>query len=462
MARSLLLTAVGSVGGRVVGLVALLMALGWVDPVELGLASLVLAIIAVLRGTAELSLGAALVQAETIETEEIDALFWLSLAASVVAAAAVALAAPGLATLFGSSELVGPLRVAAAVLPLGALAMVPRAQLERRLQMGRLALVDNAGTVVGAIVLVVLAWRGAGVWAFVLAELANRSTQTAAAFVASPHRPSGCGRSAHIGPRLRFGLFASGSRLLHQLYVNADYLVVGAMLSPHALGLYAFAYRIVFDPTRGLTNVIGRVAFPALSRLHDDPARVHRYLGAFARLSVGGIGVLLVTGAIEIDRLLPVLGYERWDAAVPLVRILAGLALLQTATPLLPQLLNALGRARDNFVYSAVCATVMPLAFVVGASVGGSVGVAVAWLVGYPVVASLLLWLAARALASSPWTLLATLGSGVWVVGLAAMIGLGMRFALPGLPMIAALAITVATSIAVVFARERGRWPTLT
>ncbi len=441
--------------GRGLGLAALLLAFRWVDAVDLGLASLVLSIMAVLRGMAELSLGAALVQADEIGDDEVDALFWWGLLTATLAGTAVALAGPWFAAAFDSPDMLGPLRLAAWVLPVGALAMVPRAQLERRLAMGRLAVIDNVGMIVGAIVLVVLAWRGAGVWSFVVGTLANRSAQTLGTFIASPYRPRSFGRGAKVGERIRFGLFASGSRVLHELYINADYLVVGAMLTTHALGLYAFAYRLVFDPTRGLTNVISRVAFPALSRLGQDLPRLRRYLGAFARLSVGTIGVLLAAGAIEVDRLLPTLGYGRWVSTVPLIRIFAAIALLQTATPLLPQLLNAMGRARDNFVYSATCAVVMPVAFVVGATVHGTSGVAMAWAVGYPVVASLLLWLAARAMALRPRQLLATLSSGGWAVAVAAGLGLGLRALAPQIPSMVTFGLTALGGLAVVAARER-------
>ncbi len=427
VARSLLYTGVGNVGTRLLGLASLVLALRWVSLEAMGLASLVLAITAVLRAAAELSLGAALVQRETLTREHVDALFWLSLGAATAAAGLVVLGSPALAMLFDAPALTDPLRVQALVLPLGALGLVPRARLERSLAMGRVALVDNVGTLVGAATLLGLAMAGAEVWAFVLAELANRAVQTIGAFIASPYRPRRPVRSPGLGELLRFGLYASGSRLLYNLYINTDYLVVGALLSEQALGLYAFAYRIVLDPTRGLTNVVARVAYPTLSRLQNEPERLHRYLAAFARGSVGAIGVLLLVGAFEAEPLMRMAGYERWLPAVPLVHWMAVLAVLQTATPLLPQLLNALGRARDNFVYSAVCAVVMPLAFTLGASFGGTTGVALAWVGGYPLVAMVLVTMGARALGISTWRMLGSLILGGWVLPVVGAIALALH-----------------------------------
>ncbi|MEM7160486.1 MAG: lipopolysaccharide biosynthesis protein [Myxococcota bacterium] len=434
VARSLLLAAAGSVSARVLSLGALLLALRWVSVADLGLASLILAITAVLRATAELSLGGALVQVPTIEPDEIDALFWRSLAAALLAWGIVAGSAPLLASLLSTPELVSPLRIQAAVLVAGSLGMVPRAWLERDLAMGRLALADNIGTIAGAVTLVVMAWQGYGVWAFVGAELVNRSTQTLGLWIAAPYRPRGLGRGASVWPLLRFGLFASGSRLLHHLYINADYLVVGAIVSGEQLGLYAFAYRIVLDPTRGLTNVVVRVAYPTFSRLQDEPERLRRYLGAFARICAGGIGVMLVVCAIMAEGLMTAAGYERWLPALPLVWIFAGLAMLHSVSPLLPQVLYALGRARDGFVYSLSGAVIMPLAFVLGAWWYGVMGVALAWLLVFPVVGFVALSLVARAMALPRRTVLRVLVAGAWLPLPAGLMAWGAAQLLPASP----------------------------
>ena len=459
VARSLLLAALGNVSARVLGLGALLLALRWVSVADLGLASLILAITAVLRATAELSLGGALIQAPKIDDHEIDALFWRSLLAAGLAWGVVALAAPVLASALSAPALVLPLRIQAAVLVVGSLGMVPRAWLERDLAMGRLTLADNIGTIVGAVTLVVLAWQGLGVWAFVGAELVNRSTQTLGMWIAAPYRPRGFGRGARVWPLLRFGLFASGSRLLYHLYINADYLVVGALVSGEELGLYAFAYRIVLDPTRGLTNVVIRVAYPTFSRLQDQPERLRRYLGAFARLCAGGIGVMLVVCTIMAGGLMTAAGYERWLPALPLVWIFAGLASLQSVSPLLPQVLYALGRARDGFVYSLAGAIVMPLAFAIGAWSHGVTGVALAWLLGFPIVGFVALTLVARAMGLTRWSVLRLLVAGAWLPIPAGLLAWGVVGLLPEAPplwaIVPATAALIALGLAGVLWHER-------
>jgi O-antigen/teichoic acid export membrane protein len=200
---------------------------------------------------------------------------------------------------------------------------------------------------------------------------------------------------ATIRSMMGFGTYASGSRILYNLYINADYLIVGKVFSGEVLGIYTFAYKVISDPARALATIVNRVAYPAFARLQDDRARLERYFFAVARASLSLIGVLLVVVAVYIDETLILFDYQQWRPAVPLIRTFAVVGLMQAVAPIVPQMLNAVGRARNNFWYSVATAVVMPAAFLIGSRYGVS-GVAAGWAIAYPLVVLVLFQYGAR------------------------------------------------------------------
>ena len=68
----------------------------------------------------------------------------------------------------------------------------------------------------------------------------------------------------------KFGIQVSLSDLLYFAYTSADYLVIGAVFGPAAVGAYRLAYEMVLDVVRLVSMVTAEVAFPTFARLVGD------------------------------------------------------------------------------------------------------------------------------------------------------------------------------------------------
>lgn len=458
--RSFLYSGIGNTVSRVLNVVALLVVLKLITPEAFGVASIVLALFAIVQSVTELGLGVALVQAQDITRREIDSLFWLSLFISAGVYVLILLGAPLVARFYDEPQLTALVQVQGLAVPLFALYFVPKNLLVKDLSFGKLAVIENAALLASAAAMVVVASLGYGAWAIIVGELGQRAGQMVLCQAVRPYRPAWCFHFQEIKPRVTFGLYATGSRLLYNFYVNADYLIVGKAFGPEAVGLYTFAYRVISDTVRTLASSVNQVAYPAFARLQDQTERLRRYFFAIARASLALIGLVLVVVALYIGAVLEMGGYEQWLGAVPLIYVFALVGVIHTVSPLVPQLLNAVGEARLNFFYSLSNAIFMPVAFVVGAQFG-LMGVAWSWLAAYPAVVLLLFYFGARSLKMPFSAFLGRLSSGLVALAPIVAFGLTIRWALPRLTgsmllvAVVGVLLTVTVGLSIAYLRER-------
>lgn len=459
--RSLLYSGVGTTLSKVLNVVALLVVLKLISASAFGVASIVLAIFSILRAITELGLGTAIVQAQDITREEIDSLFWLSLVVSVSIFLVIAAGSPLVAWFYGEPQLTHLLQVFGFTIVVFSFYFIPKNLLTKEMSFGQIVFVENTSLLSSSLVMIALAYYGFGAWAIIIGELGNRVGRLILFHLFRPYWPRRTFNWTAIKPRVSFGLYATGSRLISNFNNNVDYLIVGKAFGPEAVGIYAIAYRIISDPVRTLASTINDVAYPAFSKLQDQLERLRTYFFTIARASLALIGLVLVIVAVYIGDLLVVGGYEKYLDAVPLVHVFALVGVLRCVSPIVPQLLNAMGQARLNFYYQLASAVVLPLAFVIGAQYS-LMGVAWSWVIAYPALVILLFYYGAQMLETSLPALLRRIAPGGAVLVPALGAGLGLRLLtetyLPGLTivgLVVGVLGTLAVGLSVAYISER-------
>lgn len=459
--RSLLYSGLGKTVSKVLNVVALLVVLKLISASAFGVASIVLAIFSILRAVTELGLGVAIVQAQDITREEIDSLFWLSLLVSGTLYALLVAVAPLVGWFYGEPQLTGLLQVYGLSVVVFSFYFVPKNLLTKEMAFGRIVFAENASLLGSSVIMVTLAYYGFGAWSIILGELGNRVGRLGLFHVFRPYWPRWQFNWEEVWPRVSFGLYATGSRLLYNFYINADYLLVGRLFGTEAVGIYTMAYRIISDPVRTLASTINDVAYPAFSKLQNELDRLRTYFSTIARANLSLIGLVLVVIGVHIQDLLVVGGYEKYFDAIPLVYVFALVGVFRSVAALIPQLLNAVGQARLNFFYAIFSSVLMPVAFFIGGQVSLT-GVAWAWVVAYPLVVVVLLYFSARVLDTPFASVVGTIAPGGLVLLPALGAGLGLQWLtdtyLPTMPILA-LGIgvlgTLAVGLGLIVLRER-------
>lgn len=344
-----------------------------------GMATLYLGLVQLLS---EFGIGTAVVTLKSLSHTQIAQLNGAAVILGVGGFLLIAAAAEPLGAFFGSSQLPAVLVVVGIGFVISAFSVVPAALLLRDMQFKHVAFFGGLQALTASAITVVLAWMDYGYWSLVLANLCGVALFTALVTLRRPHafaRP----RRDELRGALSLSGSVIGSRLSWYAYTNADFLVIGRVLGQSALGIYTVAWTLATMAVDKITAIIGSVTPSVFSAAQADPATLRRYLLRVTE-SVAVVtfpicaGLALVAG----DAVTVVLG-PKWTGAIRPLEALAVFGLVRSIAPFLSQVLTVTGDAFFTMMTGVVAAILFPAAFYV-ASHWGIDGVALTWMLAYP------------------------------------------------------------------------------
>lgn len=274
----------------------------------------------------------------------------MSVAAGTATAITIIITADPITTVLGGPEANNMLRLAALTLPFTAAGGVQMALMHRNLDFRRRMLPDAGGMLLGAITTVSLAATGTGPAALVLGLLCTAVAQPVLAAVAGARIRPTWDREAATEATRWIAVVGPGA-LIAVLLINVDYLAIGHVLGPEAVGGYSLAFRIAWVPYIMVAVVLGGVLFPICADLirngRRDELPVHRFTVATLVITGG----LYVTVAL-LSQGVVVLG-EQWASATKTLVLLCGYGLGLSLLHVWYQVIRAAGHARQYLALEA-------------------------------------------------------------------------------------------------------------
>jgi PST family polysaccharide transporter len=265
----------------------------------------------------------ALVQAPEVAEEDIRFVFTVQLLLGCVLGAICAAIAPLIATSFRDPAIAKVLCGIAPVFVIQAFGQTSTALLKRQLAFRSLQTSQVTSYLIGyAMIGVVCAWLGAGVWSLVAGQLAQSGLYSIFVFTKVRHSILPRWSGQHLG-LARYGIKITGANILNWSIINCDNACVGRAFGSAALGLYSRAYNTVSTPSDSVVSVWQQVLFAAASRAVDRRPAIRRaYLG-----SVSAITLILFpplwTVAVCAPTVVSALYGSRWTGLVTLLPPLA-------------------------------------------------------------------------------------------------------------------------------------------
>ncbi len=328
-----------------------------------------------------LGLGSAVAYSRRVTEELLSTAFWLNAVAGVVMGGVVVALAVPLSALFREPELVPLLALSSLTFVLN-LSVVHLGLMERVLRFKKIAVIEITCTVLNIATIIATAAAGAGAYALVLGPIVSTVSTTLFMWVAVRWLPRRRPDLASLRELFRYTRGVTGFSMLNFWSRNADNLLLARFVSQTELGLYSRSYNVMRLPVTQMNTMMGRVLFPAMTRLRDDRKRLGRaWLTALSTAATLTAPVTLGM-AVAAPAMVEVLYGTRWLGMVPVLQILAVSALPQILTTTVASLLRATGATGLLFRVGVATASMSLVAICIGLP-WGTVGVATALLVKF-------------------------------------------------------------------------------
>lgn len=364
-------------------------------PEEMGLAGLAMIGINYLGFVRDMGLGKALIYSDDDEVQTAaNTSFYINLIIGLILFVVALFASPLVAQFFEEPDLVPMVNLLSVSFLINSVGATHDALLRKELAFKRKLIPDLTKTAVKGFTSIILALSGYGVWSLIWGQVASSLATTIATLIVFPWKPRLIFKGETGKELLKYGMQDVANYFLVLTGARVDFLLIGKIIGDVSLGIYTVAYKIPEIIILSIFAIIGRVLFPAYSKLKHDIAGLRKgflLTLQYVTLASFPIGVGLFVTAPD---LVSVIYTDKWIDAVPILRVLALFAMIRTIGWDVQSIYRATGRPEVVTRISLVKTIILFPAVLVGINQLGLVGAAYAQLIVAFIVTILNLWLA--------------------------------------------------------------------
>lgn len=291
------------------------------SPEDYGTIALVTVFTTILQVFVDSGLGTALIQKKDADDLDFSSVFYFNAALCLILYTGIFAAAPFIAKFYDDFVLVPIIRVISLTVVVAGLKNVQQAYVSRNMQFKRFFFSTIGGTIFSAILGIVLANTGFGVWALVAQQLSNVTIDTLILWVTVKWRP----KKMFSWSRLR-GLLSYGWRLLVSALLDTGYnslrnLIIGRVYSKSDLAFYDQGDKFPKVIMTNINTSIDSVLLPSMASAQDTPQRVKAMTRRAIKTSTYIMAPLMMGLAFCAEPIVTLMLTEKWLPCVPFLRI---------------------------------------------------------------------------------------------------------------------------------------------
>jgi O-antigen/teichoic acid export membrane protein len=287
--------------------------------------------------------------------------------------------APAIADIHQADEVKTLLVLFGLSLPAGTMALLLRARMLIDLRFSELSALNLYSALLRSGGVILLAIAGFGAMSFIIPIIMVALFESIYLYrrCPAPWRPSLPRRRLVSALARPMAWIMTGGFAL-SLVANGDYLAIGVFEDKAVVGVYFFGFQLTVAVFSLFTRSLRSVMVPSLVALKNDRKRQE---AAFLRSLEAGSLLLFFVFFFMAAIARPLIGWvwsEKWDAAAPVIEIVAVACLARAVSPLAQSLLEARGAWRSIAAISWIEGLSLMAAAALGTHLGGLLAIAIA------------------------------------------------------------------------------------
>lgn len=290
-------------------------------------------------------LGTSLIQKKNADETDFSSMFYFGVVYSGLVYLILFFLAPVIARFYSDELLSVVIRVMGLRLPIACVNSIQHAYVSKHLIFKKFFFSTLFGTMLSAVVGIVMALNGYGVWALVAQYMTNSIVDTVVLFITVPWHPRLRFSISRVKELYSYGWKLLANALLHNMYIQFKNLVVGKVYTAADL---AYLNRGEQLPSLIITNInssIESVILPVLSEKQNEPERIKDMVKKSTKMSVFIIWPLMMGLFVLADTVIILLFTDKWETAAPFLRINCIIQALVPLSSTYQQVTLAMGRS---------------------------------------------------------------------------------------------------------------------
>lgn len=308
-------------GAQIVTFIVSIILARLLDPVVYGTIALVTVFTAILQVFVDSGFGNALIQKKDADDLDFSTVFYFNIVICVVLYILVFFFAPLIADFYGQADLVLIIRVVGLTLVISGVKNIQQAYVSRNMLFKRFFFATLGGTIGAAILGIVLAYLGFGVWALVAQSLFNLAIDTVILWITVKWRPKRMFSFIRLKSLFSYGWKLLVSSLLETGYKELCSLIIGKRYSSKDLAYYNRGQQFPNIIVNNINSSIDSVLLPTMSTEQDDKNRIKAMTRRAIKTSTYIMMPMMIGLAVCAEPIVRLLLTDKWLPAVFFLRI---------------------------------------------------------------------------------------------------------------------------------------------
>lgn len=290
-------------------------------------------------------LNTSLIQKKDADDLDFSTIFYLNLGLSLVLYLILFLTAPFIAKAYDMPILNSVIRVFALRLPVSAFQIIQVAYISKKMQFKKFFLATIVGTVLSAIVGIVMAIKGMGVWALIGQYLTNTVVDTIMLWATVKWTPKKIFSFKAAIPLIQYSWKVMMTDLIGTLCNNLGSFIIGAKYNSADLAYYTKGNQLPQLFRTNIYTTLISVLFPGISAVNDDMIAVKKITRKSVRIMAYIVFPISLGLMVAGDTIVKVLFTEKWLPMLPYVYVTCVETIISVPATIALQPIKAVGRS---------------------------------------------------------------------------------------------------------------------
>lgn len=291
------------------------------DPDVYGTVALVTVFTTIMQIFVDSGMANALIQKKDADDLDFSSVFYFNLVICSILYLIMFFIAPFIAAFYKIPELTAVIRVLSLILIISGVKNVQQAYISRNMMFKRFFFATLGGTIGAAVVGILMAYFGFGIWALVAQMLFNTTVDTLILWITVKWRPKKMFSMQRLKSLFSYGWKLLISALIDTVYNNIRQLVIGKIYTQSALAYYNNGKKYPEYLVSNINTAIDSVLLPTMSSEQNHPKRVKAMTRRAIKTSTFIIMPLMIGFMVCSRQLVSLILTDKWLPSLPFMQI---------------------------------------------------------------------------------------------------------------------------------------------